>query len=117
MEHEEIVKEQELLLLKPEIRKSAADLDRLLADDFLEFGSSGNIYNKKDTLEMLPGLGTIYEASDLKAKILSEDIIQTTFRTTQTKTNGQTSMSLRSSIWKKIDGSWQMIFHQGTLTK
>lgn len=25
--------------------------------------------------------------------------------------------SLRSSIWKCIEGKWKMIFHQGTLTK
>jgi len=23
---------------------------------------------------------------------------------------------LRSSIWQRIDGRWQMIFHQGTVT-
>jgi hypothetical protein len=25
--------------------------------------------------------------------------------------------TLRSSIWKRIDGRWQMVFHQGTPTK
>ncbi|MGM0878048.1 MAG: DUF4440 domain-containing protein [Bacillota bacterium] len=25
--------------------------------------------------------------------------------------------TLRSSIWKLIDGRWQMFFHQGTITK
>ena len=24
---------------------------------------------------------------------------------------------LRSSIWKLIDGRWQMVFHQGTLSQ
>lgn len=34
--------------LKPEIRRSSEELDRLLADDFFEFGSSGKVIYKKD---------------------------------------------------------------------
>jgi hypothetical protein len=30
-------------LLEPEIRTAPAELDKLLADDFFEFGSSGNV--------------------------------------------------------------------------
>jgi hypothetical protein len=29
-------------------------------------------------------------------------------------TTGEQRRTLRSSIWKRIDGRWQMIFHQGT---
>ncbi len=45
----------ETSLLKPEIRSSIKDLDSLLADDFMEFGSSGKVYDKKNILERLPG--------------------------------------------------------------
>lgn len=90
-------------------------LARLLADVFLEFGSSGGVYNKKGILENLPNCGTVYQAKNMEARTLSHDVIQTTFRTIQTKTDGTASESLRSSIWKKIDDEWQMLFHQGTL--
>jgi hypothetical protein len=29
----------------------------------------------------------------------------------------QPTYSLRSSVWKLIDGRWQMVFNQGTLSK
>jgi len=43
----------ETSLPKPDIRSSANNLDFLLADDFKEFGSSGEIYDKKTILERL----------------------------------------------------------------
>ncbi|MEN6357621.1 MAG: nuclear transport factor 2 family protein [Armatimonadota bacterium] len=115
MKDEDLVKQKELSLLKPEIRRSRELLARLLADVFLEFGSSGGVYNKKGILENLPNCGTVYQAKNMEARTLSHDVIQTTFRTIQTKTDGTASESLRSSIWKKIDDEWQMLFHQGTL--
>jgi hypothetical protein len=35
------VEELEVLLLQPEVRKSAIKINELLADDFIEFGMSG----------------------------------------------------------------------------
>jgi hypothetical protein len=113
---EDIIRKKELSLVEPEVRRSKEQLASLLADSFIEIGSTGSIYNKKDTVETLPNLGTVYRVEDLEVTTLSEDIIQTVFKTTQTKTDGTVTKSLRSSIWKKIDSEWRMIFHQGTPT-
>ena len=37
----------------PEVRKSADELNKLLADEFIEFGSSGDVYNKKQIISNL----------------------------------------------------------------
>lgn len=109
----------ETTLLKPEVRASHEKLDELLADDFMEFGSSGSIYRKSNTLENLATNTdkVVYEVSDFEAKELSENLVLTTCKTKRTINDVDIVVSLRSSIWKKTDGNWQMFFHQGTPIK
>ncbi|GIM47279.1 hypothetical protein DNHGIG_40930 [Collibacillus ludicampi] len=101
-------------LLEPEIRTAPAELEKLLADDFFEFGSSGNIRYKKDCIGE-GGLSvremTLY---DFDIHPLSEDVVLTTYRVMD---ETRMQYTLRSSIWKFRDGRWQMFFHQGTPTK
>jgi hypothetical protein len=109
----------ETALLKPEVRSSREELDKLLADEFMEFGSSGSVYHKSDTLK---GLTTstdkiVFEVTDFEAKELSADFVLTTFKTKRTINDTDIVISLRSSIWKKTGGNWQMFFHQGTPIK
>ena len=98
-------------LLKPEIRKSKDELSKLLADTFFEFGSSGKVlYKDEDIGEMT--LGEVrMTLSDFEIHPLSEEIVLTTYRIFN-EVNEQ--HSLRSSIWKIVDGNWKMHFHQGT---
>jgi len=116
-----IIYNLETSLLKPEIRSSASDLDLLLADDFREFGSSGEIYDKKLILERLPKDTQIspveFLVSDFQIKELAENIILATFKTDKTLSDKSHVVALRTSIWRKNINSWQMIFHQGTPTK
>ncbi|MBP6883974.1 MAG: DUF4440 domain-containing protein [Candidatus Pacebacteria bacterium] len=110
------IKELELSLLKPEIRSSREALDKLLADDFIEFGSSGNKYTKQDILKRLPSTleRVEYLVSDFNVDTPSENIAIATFKTERTTDGKDKVISLRSSHWRKTDGSWQMFFHQGT---
>ena len=109
----------ELSLLKPEVRSSREKLNELLSDDFMEFGSSGSVYYKIDTLQNLTNSTdkVVYVVSDFKAKELSENFVLTTFKTERTINDTDIVVSLRSSIWKKTEGKWQMFFHQGTPIK
>lgn len=111
----------ETTLLKPEIRSSAKDLDLLLADDFVEFGSSGEIYDKKAILERLPKDTEVspvqFVVSDFQVKELSENIVLATFKTDKISTDKSHVVALRASIWRKTNGNWQMIYHQGTPKK
>jgi hypothetical protein len=111
----------ETKLLKPEIRSSAKDLDFLIADDFIEFGSSGEVYDKKMILERLPKDTEIspvkFIVSDFQIKELNENIVLATFKTDKISLDNSHVLSLRASIWRKRSGNWQMIYHQGTPTK
>ncbi|WP_449603007.1 nuclear transport factor 2 family protein [Paenibacillus sp. Marseille-Q9583] len=98
-------------LLEPEVRSSAKELSKLLADDFFEFGSSGKIWSKKEGLSP-NGIGVVrMRLSDFDIYPLSEDIVLTTYKIFNEE---KIQHSLRSSVWKYKDAKWQMVFHQGT---
>ena len=111
----EIIYNLELDLLKPEIRASRDKLNELLSDDFIEYGSSGLIYNKADILERLPlSESSSYNLYDFELIPLSESIVQTRYKTDRINLDGTKLTSLRNSLWRKADFGWQMFFHQGT---
>lgn len=90
------------------------DLNDLLAEDFLEFGSSGNSFNKKAILDAnLSRKNIQFTVTDFSIKRLSSDVVLATYRTFR---HNDSKHALRSSIWKVIEGNWKMVFHQGTPT-
>ncbi|WP_051404985.1 nuclear transport factor 2 family protein [Bacillus cihuensis] len=97
-------------MLTPEVRQSKIELDKLLADDFIEFTSSGKMKNKQDCME---GLATpqMY-ILNFEIKRLTSDTVLTMY---DLKDKTRMKESLRSSVWKQINGRWQMVFHQGTI--
>ncbi|MDP4550131.1 DUF4440 domain-containing protein [Alkalihalobacillus macyae] len=96
-----------------EVRSSAEELDKILADEFWEIGSSGIKYNKRECLELGVVL-TDMTIHNYEIQQLAQDLVLATYfiedRTRKRNT-------LRSSIWKHIDGRWQLYFHQGTITQ
>jgi hypothetical protein len=106
---------QEELLLNEAVRHSIEKLDELLADDFMEFGSSGRIFDKEHILERLPKESDPQMTlSNFDARVLAPDVVQTIYLVERKK---DMKYSLRSSIWKRNAGKWQMTFHQGTFTE
>ncbi|MFC4401835.1 DUF4440 domain-containing protein [Gracilibacillus xinjiangensis] len=95
-----------------DVRLSPDKLNKLLADDFFEIGSSGGIHNKKDCLE---GGVVLSEMTlhNFEIHPLSPEVVLSTYYIVD-KTRKRNT--LRSSIWKLIDGRWQLYFHQGTIT-
>lgn len=96
----------------------ASALDELLDDDFLEFGSSGRVYDKAAAKASTAVGGTSLRitAEGFSAKLLSEDVALLTYRSFRPGPTGESSHALRSSIWKRTYGRWRMLFHQGTPT-
>ena len=105
---DQLIQQLELSLLDPSIRQSPEQLNKLLADDFLEFGSSGKIYNKQDCLQLVES-SRQFTVTDFKVKELSKELVLATYKTIE---NG--AVSLRSSVWQRCGNEWQIVFHQGT---
>jgi ribonuclease HI len=98
-------------MLDPDVRSDPTRVRDLLHDDFLEFGSTGRVYNKRVLLDMLkherPSTVVI---RDFAVRQLASDTALVTYRTV-----GQSGQEARrSSVWIRQDGVWRMAFHQGT---
>ena len=111
----ELILSLENELLKPEVRKSPKKLRELLSEDFVEYCSSGSIYNydHKDTFYEE---NVEFRLMDFQIRELSKDCILATYKVKKIYHNDNiVKSSLRSSIWKFKNNQWKMIFHQGTI--
>lgn len=106
----------EAALQSAAVRADSASLALLLAEEFFEFGSSGNVWTRAATLADLPAEQfTPRSISDFQAQLLADDVALLTYRSQRHAAGAvPASASLRSSLWKWRDGRWQMAFHQGT---
>ena len=114
------LKRLEVRLQLPSVRTSRQQLDQLLADEFQEFASTGATYNKRQIISLLvddpesaqPRYAMV---QNLKINWLAEGVVLLTYRSSKTTLRSARAVRAnRSSIWKKIDGRWQLVFHQGT---
>ena len=117
MEQQQVFLELETSLHKKEVRNSRGRVDELIADDFVEFGKSGGVFNKQDTLDGLEGeqFDLQIDVSEFNAKELTSNVVLVTYTATMLDSDNTTTVSTRrSSVWVDRDGRWQMVFHQGT---
>ena len=106
------LRELELSLHKPEIRRSRERVAQLLTDDFLEFGRSGTVYDRRLILDLLSqenGSAPPPPVADFAVRFLAADVALVTYRTLAPRRE-----TLRSSIWRHEGSGWRMTFHQGT---
>ena len=111
-----IIRQLEERLLQPHVRQAAGDVAELLADDFMEFGSSGRIFTKPQIIESLQQESpTRLALREFRARTLAPGVVLVTYRAVrQGESEEKLAYSLRSSIWRWSEGRWQMMFHQGT---
>jgi hypothetical protein len=81
----------------------------LIADDFVEFGSSGRVWDAAFIRESLAASTTGWvEIVDFVIDELADGVVLATYRVIRP------APSNRSSVWVRRDGRWMIRFHQGT---
>ena len=100
----------EKFLLDPALRASSDDVRALLHPDFVEFGASGQVWDRESIVAALSSDPAVSgDSTDLSAVLLADDVVLLTYRIT-----GERG-SLRSSVWVRgRAGGWRLRFHQGT---
>lgn len=105
-------------LLRPKERADADDVEALLAADFMEFGSSGRVWSRPATIARVISEGADASVdrrlSNFSVRQLSDDVVLATYTVARPTAQGPDVRTLRSSIWTRAGGRWQMTFHQGT---
>ena len=102
--------ERELALLSPETRASEESLGELLADDFVEFGSSGRTFSKSSIVKLLIDSESteVFEIQDFRLLVSDEQMALAVYSCLARGPSGELlRTSNRSSLWVSRAGRWQ----------
>jgi hypothetical protein len=101
-------------LWREETRFDSKLMDEVVAQDFFEFGRSGRIYERADTLSAgRQPIDALLPLPNLKIRLLNEDTAQVTYDS-GVKHKRVVEYGRRSSIWSRTKRGWVLRFHQGT---
>jgi len=103
--------------LRSDLPSSPGLISGLLADEFVEFGSSGRIFDREAVIaSMSDQAGFQFRMDTFVARALSPGVALTTYRLSAwSDCESQARITLRSSVWVHRHGRWLLVFHQGTL--
>ena len=112
----EIVERLEESLWREETRFDVRRMEGLLAADFFEFGRSGRLYRREETLAIPRGpIDAALPLADFKARLLTAGPRPRHLHQCVTY-DGVVLRARRSSIWSRHASGWVLRFHQGTPT-
>ena len=101
-------------LWRAETRFDREWMESVLAPGFFEFGRSGRVYSREETLEIAAQpIGARLPLDDFDARLLSRDVAQATY-TSVAAYAGQEQIANRSSLWLRTGDGWRLLFHQAT---
>src|SRR5215475_9919634 len=107
----------EVLLLERELQTLECRRDRsrvgaLLADDFIEVGASGRVWDRPSTLELLcaeSGDDAVIEVHDLTGSVIGDGLVMARW-----DSNRGGRRARRTSLWRREAAGWRLVYHQGT---
>ena len=104
--------------LRSDVRSSAESMGAFLADEFIEFGSSGRIFDRAAVIAFIAGdVNFQFRIDSFAVRALAPGAALTTYRLSAwTDSESQARVTLRSSVWVHRTGRWLLVFHQGTVS-
>ena len=113
-EDRQLLQRLEEELWREETRFDVSRMEEVIAEDFLEFGRSGRIYQRADTLAVpSTPIEAVIPLPDFDARLLAEGVAQVTHNSVVTY-GENIEKARRSSIWTRSSSGWKLRFHQGT---
>jgi hypothetical protein len=111
---EAVAAEYESLSL--ECRADAPRLERLLAPDFHEFGTSGGEIGYEGTAELVARSTNAddepIKVENIRGQLLADGLVMVKYTS-----ENRGRRSNRTSLWRRTEvGNWQIFHHQGTIT-
>ena len=101
-------------LWREETRFDSGWMEEVLASDFFEFGRSGRVYGRQDTLDTeAQPIDARLPLLDFRARLLDPNLAQVTYVSAVTYGDVE-ELANRNSIWSRTEKGWQLRFHQGT---
>ena len=98
---------------RPETRFDRAYMESILAPDFFEFGRSGRVYQKEETINALSQkINAKFPLKDFKIKLIGPNVALITY--VSEVQYEELEVGNRSSLWLNTPDGWRLQFHQGT---
>ena len=95
-------------------RFDQAYMEQILSPEFVEFGRSGKVYSREDTLSAAyRDIRCTLPLKNFTAQLIGANVFLVTYMS-ETISDGEVLVANRSSIWIKTPQRWQLRFHQGT---
>ena len=118
-ELEDLLIANEKAIVDAQKRRDFAAVEAVLDEDFREIGSSGRMFSKSEILDAMK-VSQIVDCSFEEFHFLPVDstCVIVTYVATATRIlreREQSHRAYRSSTWVEKDGTWRIIFHQGTV--
>lgn len=110
---EELILQYENEFFKKEFCNNIKNLDNRIHDKFIEFGSSGKVYDKNTIIKYLNALDKDRDIKivSFKIKEIKDNLIIANYISCK-----EELQALRTSIWIRDMTDWKLYFHQGTET-
>jgi hypothetical protein len=112
MDPAEIAREAERRLHTIDVRQDRDALERLLAPDYVQFGTSGLAWTRDEVLDLAGHyVSSVYPftIAGMQSRMLAPDLVLVTFLSELGDKRAR-----RSSIWRVVDDEARLVFHQGT---
>ena len=111
------LKQLEPIFHHPELGINRSDFENMMADEFWEVGASGRIYNRQYVLDELEKrynnpVKDVWETKDFNCMEIAPDNYLLTYTLRQ-----GSRITRRSTIWRRTDTGWKILYHQGTIVK
>ena len=94
-------------------RRDPGRLAALIAEDFVEVGASGQVWDHASTLALLAGEGeqeAPIEVHDLTGRIIDDGVVMV-----QWDSRRGDRRARRTSLWRHDPHGWRIVHHQGTV--
>lgn len=112
----EKLKVLEVSMWKPETRFNKDYMNQTLTDSFFEFGRSGRVYKKEETISApSQEIKVVLPLKQFKVDLVDVNVALVTYISEVQYETLETAN--RSSLWIKTDTEWKLRFHQGTPTQ
>jgi hypothetical protein len=109
------LRELEESLWREETRYDPGHMQAVLAPGFVEFGMSGRRYDRDAVLQTVSGpIGARLPLPHFTVVFVRPDVALVTY-ISQDEADGPRRAN-RMSLWDRVSGQWQLLFHQGTAT-
>ncbi|MDP4175666.1 MAG: DUF4440 domain-containing protein [Bacteroidota bacterium] len=113
----EELKKLEMVFHDPEAGSTREDFKMMTEESFWEVGASGNCYSRNFVLDALEERVAHPHVDKWEAKdFYCYEIANNNYLLTYTLIQGE-RITRRSSIWRRCEAIWKVLYHQGTIVK